>query len=191
MLYATVFRVAVIGTVLASSAASQVAPDAAGRIASRVAGGAPTQSEWNQLARLLGAWVADTGSGGKPGAAIRGGETWSTDLENHVLVRRDHSEYAATLDRAAFRHDGLMVLARAAGEWVAHSFDNEGHVIDYRVMANDTAVVFTSSADASMPQFRLTYRPRGAEYVETFEIAPPGHAGAFQPYVAGRLRRAP
>jgi hypothetical protein len=84
-----------------------------------------------------------------------------------------------------------MIVAPAAGsEFVAHSYDNEGHVIDYRVIATDTVIVLTSLPDTTMPRFRLTYRPRGTGYMETFEIAPPGRPEAFESYVSGTLRRA-
>ncbi len=151
-----------------------------------------TAPAWGALTRLVGTWVADSGSGGKPGVAIRGGEAWSRDLDGRVLVRRDYSEYAATPARAAFRHEGLTVISPAPdGGMVAHTYDSEGHVIDYVVAVTDTVIVFTSPPTASTPQFRLTYRPRGTGYAVTFEIAPPGRAGQFQRYVAGSLRRAP
>jgi hypothetical protein len=147
---------------------------------------------WGALDRLVGTWVADSGSGGRPGAAIRGGETWQRDLDGRVLVRRDFSEYPATADRPARRHEGFTMIAPAAGgRLTAHSYDNEGHVIEYEVAVSDTAIVFTSRAVPSAPRFRLTYRPAGPGYDVLFEIAPPGPADAFRPYVKGRLHRAP
>src|SRR5438874_1782797 len=87
---------------------------------------------------LVGTWVADSGSGGKPGMAVRGGETWVHDLDGRVLSRRDYSEYRATSTRPAFRHEGVMLIAPAAGGgFLAHSYDNEGHVIDYSIVASD------------------------------------------------------
>src|SRR5207249_4935160 len=104
------------------------------------------QPEWGPLERLLGTWVADSGSGGTPGAATRGGEVWARDLNGLVLIRRDFSEYPPSANRPAWRHEGLMIIApsRNAG-FSAYTFDNEGHVIVYNVTAADSAVVFTSS----------------------------------------------
>ncbi len=146
---------------------------------------------WGPLERLVGAWVADSGAGGLPGAASRGGETWQLDLDGRVLVRRDFSEYPATAAGPARRHEGLTVVAPAAkGGFEAHAFDNEGHVIDYDVAAADSEIVLTSRAAPSAPRFRLTYRPAGAGWSVTFEVAPPGAPSAFRPYVSGGLRRA-
>src|SRR5690349_17932158 len=90
--------------------------------------------DWAALAGLVGEWVAESGSGGQPGVATRGGEIWTRELDGHVLVRRDFSEYAATAERAAFRHDGLTVFSRSpSGALRAHFHDNEGHSIDYDV----------------------------------------------------------
>ncbi|MFI5230424.1 MAG: hypothetical protein ACHQWU_15220 [Gemmatimonadales bacterium] len=146
---------------------------------------------WGPLDKLLGSWVADSGSGGRPGAAIRGGETWARDLDGRVLVRHDFSEYPASTSRPAFRHDGLMVIAPAAAGFEAYSFDNEGHVITYGVVAGDTAVVLTSLLATGQPQFRLTYRPTSSGYAVGFEIATPDRPGVFRPYVTGGLHHAP
>ena len=147
---------------------------------------------WGRLAGLVGTWSAESGSGGQPGVAVRGGETWTRDLNGQVLLRREYSEYPATPSRAAFRHEGLTVISPATeGGFVAHSYDTEGHVIDYVVIVTDSAIVFTSRPAASAPQFRLTYRARGARYAVIFQIAPPGHPEQFQDYVTGVLRRTP
>ncbi len=153
---------------------------------------AEAPSGWAELQRLVGSWRADSGSGGAPGTALRGAETWRAELDGRVLVRRDTSEYAATARHPAFRHAGLTVFAPApAGGLEARSFDNEGHVIDYDVAAADTAIVLTSRPVAGAPRFRLAYRPAGEAWDVTFEIAPPGAPGAFRRYVAGRMHRAP
>ncbi|HXT15396.1 MAG TPA: hypothetical protein VN706_07175 [Gemmatimonadaceae bacterium] len=152
---------------------------------------ATTAPTWGPLGKLLGSWTADSGGGGRPGMAVRGGETWVRDLNDRVIVRRDFSEYPATAQRAAFRHEGLMVIAPAAAGFAARAFDNEGHVITYQLVASDTAIVLTSDAVRAQPQFRLTYRPTPNGYDVGFEIAPPDRPGEFKPYVAGRLHRAP
>ncbi len=151
---------------------------------------ATTHSAYGPLERLVGTWAADSGSGGQPGVAIRGGETWTLDLNGHVLVRRDYSEYRATSTRPAFRHEGLMLIGIApAGGFLAHSYDNEGHIIDYSIAASDSAIVFTSAAIPSAPQFRLTYRVAGDKCAVEFEIAAPDQPGMFRAYVTGVLHR--
>jgi hypothetical protein len=143
------------------------------------------------LQPLLGAWTAEDGSGGTPGRAVRGGETWAADLDGRVIVRRYFSEYPASPQRAAFRLEGMTVVARTpTGGLVAHDFDNDGHVIDYVVEATDTAIVFTSEATAAGPRFRLTFRPVAGRLNVQFEIAKAGEPNHFTSYVAGSLRRA-
>jgi hypothetical protein len=153
---------------------------------------APARPSWGPFERLQGTWVADSGSGGHPGAAARAGETWTQDLNGRVLLRRDYSEYPASSDHVAFRHEGLMVIAPSpTGGFNAWSYDNEGHVIQYGVLAHDSAVVFTSTATPGQPQFRLTYSQTGRGYSVQFEIAAPNAPGQFRMYVAGGLHRAP
>lgn len=145
---------------------------------------------WGALDRLVGTWVADSGSGGRPGAALRGGETWQLELDGRLLVRRDFSEYPATAASPAHRHEGLTVIAPApGGGFTAHTYDNEGHVIDYDVAASDTAIVFTSRPAPSTPRFRLVYRPTDTGYSVSFEIASPDQPVRFRPYVTGGLHR--
>src|SRR4051812_4694865 len=68
---------------------------------------AQTTPAWGPLNNLVGEWVAGAGSGGKPGDAIRAGESWQTELDGKILVRHDFSEYAAADGRPAFRHEGM------------------------------------------------------------------------------------
>jgi hypothetical protein len=148
------------------------------------------QPTFGPLERLVGTWAADSGSGGQPGVAVQGGETWTRDLAGRVLQRRDYSEYRATSTRPAFRHDGLMLIGPApGGGFLAHSYDNEGHVIDYSIVAADSAIVFTSRPAPATPQFRLTYRVTGDRCIVQFEIAPPDQPGVFRSYVTGAMHR--
>jgi hypothetical protein len=104
-----------------------------------------SQPDWGALVRLVGEWSADSGSGGEPGVATRGGETWTRELDGQVLVRRDFSEYAATAKRPAFRHEGLTVFSRSPSSAVrAHFNDNEGHSIDSDVASQGDSIVLTS-----------------------------------------------
>jgi len=71
-------------------------------------------------------------------------------------------------------------------------FDNEGHVIEYTATwsSGGETLTFLSKATAGAPQFRLTYKKVDAETLTiSFEMAPPGQAGAFKPYVSGQLKR--
>jgi hypothetical protein len=147
--------------------------------------------DWGALAGLVGEWVADSGSGGQPGMATRGGETWSRELDGHVLVRRDFSEYPASPMRPALRHEGLTVFSRSpSGALRARFDDNEGHSIDYDVVVRDDSIVLTSATTQTLPTFRLTYEAVSSGYTVQFETAPPDTPGEFRPYASGAIHRA-
>jgi len=55
-----------------------------------------------------------------------------------------------------------------------------------------STLVLVSEAGAPGPRFRLTYRWPARDRLElSFEIAPPGGAGEFKPYIQARLHRSP
>jgi hypothetical protein len=148
---------------------------------------AKLDSKWSVL---VGEWEGE--GSGSPGSG-GGTSSFQFDLQKQVLVRRSHSEYAAAEGRPATVHDDLMVIYPGGGEESrAIYFDNEGHVIDYKAKwsgAGDT-LTFVSKAAAGTPQFRLIYKKVDAQTLTVaFEMAPPGQAGAFKPYVSGRLKR--
>lgn len=141
-------------------------------------------------AALVGEW---TGEGtGQPGNGM-GTSSFQFDLQKQVLVRRSHSEYAASGGRPATIHDDLMVIyPGGAEESLAIYFDNEGHVIEYTASwsAGGDTLTFLSKPMSGAPQFRLTYKKVDAQTMTvSFEMAPPGQAGAFKPYVSGKLKR--
>lgn len=138
---------------------------------------------------LEGTW---TGVGeGKPGESV-GTATFSMDLDNKVVVRKNRTEFPATKDRPASVHEDLMIVYRDATQGLkAIYFDNEGHVINYDAgaAADGTSWTFTSHPAPSAPRFRLTYRKVDGDTVSTtFEIAPPGRE--FGVYLKGTSRRA-
>jgi hypothetical protein len=152
----------------------------------------PARPNWTPFEWLVGSWVADIGSGGQPGMATRGGETWALDLDRRVIIRRDYSDYPPTADRPAAHHEGMMVIAPlAGGGYSAHAYDNEGHNIDYDVAVGESTEVFTSRAVSGEPRFRLTYTRSVSGVDVKFEIAPPNQPGGFRVYVTGSMQRAP
>jgi hypothetical protein len=135
---------------------------------------------------LLGDWMAiDTPSG------ERGAFTFAFAAQNHVMVRTNEATYDATGDHPASRHDDLLVMYAEGGSLKADYFDSEGHVIRYTVETGEPGVVtFVSEVRQGEPRYRLTYHA-GADGVlrGTFEIAAPGAAAAFKPYLAWKARR--
>ena len=136
---------------------------------------------------LVGDW--DGSGSGTPGQGM-GTFSFKADLNDHILVRRAHSEYPATADHAAVVHDDLMVVY--ADQSKAIYFDNEGHVIHYDVQmdADTKGATFLSTDPMPLPLFRLTYRQRpGDELLVSFDIAQSHKVQDLKPYVSGTATR--
>ena len=146
-------------------------------------------AELRALAFLAGTW--ESVGGGQPGSGT-GTATFSWSLQQRVLVRSSFAEYPATAAAAASRHDDLMIIYTTASSGVrADYYDNEGHVIRYSVtVPSPKDAVFLGDAVAGEPRFRLTYKLVSDETLDgEFEIAPPGAADAFKPYLSWHSRR--
>jgi hypothetical protein len=150
----------------------------------------PVVDPWAGLRFLVGSWVG--GGSGTPGEAT-GAASFDLDLDGHVMVRRSRADVPEQPGkRAAVHHRDLMVIYPAAGGGGQHAvyFDNEGHVINYAVVASaPDRAVFTSDAAGGGPRFRLVYELDAAGVLHVdFAIAPPG--GEFATYTSGTLQRA-
>lgn len=146
---------------------------------------------WASFEYLLGDWVGE--GGGQPGQGT-GGFTFLPDLQNHILVRKNHAAYPATKDRPAFTHDDLMVVYRDSDHAPPRAvyFDSEGHVIHYSVTASadHKTIEFVSEALPSSPRYRLTYFVTGGDALTLkFEIAPPGKPDSFSTYIEAKAKR--
>jgi len=150
-------------------------------------------ADWSAWNFLLGDWVSTDGKG-QPGQASAGGFSFTFDLQKRLLVRRSFSEFPATKDTPALRHDDLMIVFQDETGRGARAvyFDNEGHVIHYAVALSDGGgtVTFVGDANAPGPRFRFVYRKQGDGSVALqFDIALPGKPEAFSKYVEGTARR--
>lgn len=136
---------------------------------------------------LIGEWAGE--GSGEPGA---GGGTFSfkPDLDQHVLVRKSHSEYPATGNKPEVVHNDLMIVysGSVGNPLKAIYFDNEGHTIQYSVTSDDNSAVFMSEKLLNGPTFRLTYRLLDEHTVNTsFEISRDGIT--FKTYLEGKSSR--
>ena len=143
-----------------------------------------TWEKWNWL---IGDW---TGEGsGSPGQ----GSGWFSllpDLDNKILVRKNHSEYPATKDKPQVIHDDLMIVYRNIedGRNKAVYFDNEGHVINYTASFSGNSIILTSDNIPNFPVFRLTYDSLDIENINVkFEMSRDGVN--FLTYTEGICRR--
>ena len=142
---------------------------------------------WDQWRWLTGEWVGE--GSGQPGT---GGGTFSfkTDLDQHVLIRKSHSEYTATADKPQVIHDDLMVVYPDFSGTPAKAiyFDNEGHTINYSITYSDKSIILTSDKIPNVPIFRLTYSLLDNETVNTkFEMSQDGVK--FFTYIEGKSKK--
>jgi hypothetical protein len=146
--------------------------------------------DWSAFQFLLGEW---TGEGsGNPGQG-NGIFTFSLDLQDHVIIRRNQSDYPETKTHAAFSHNDLMLIYQEPGKSArAIYFDNEDHTIQYNanISENGKSITFTSDSLPAKPQFQLTYTLLSDDsLLITFEIAPPSKPNIFAKYLEGRAHR--
>ncbi len=148
---------------------------------------------WEPFRFLVGDWV---GKGtGNPGEAT-GAFSFSFDLEEKILVRKNRADYPATKDKPAYSHTDLMVIYKEGPENRAIYFDNEGHTIHYAVTISKdlpTRITFLGDISTSAPRFRFVYSKINNDNMTfQFDIAPPGKPEGFSKYLEGSLvRRAP
>ena len=144
-------------------------------------------AKWDKWQWLVGNWKGE--GEGKPGQG-KGTFSFKPDLNEHVLVRKSHSEYPANGNRPATTHDDLMVVyADYTGTpSKAIYFDNEGHTINYSITYADKAIVMVSEKVQNVPTFRLTYTSLDSETVNTkFEMSQDGTT--FVTYVEGKSKK--
>jgi hypothetical protein len=145
---------------------------------------------WARWRFLLGEWT-DAGTGDPP--AGTGGSTFALELDGRILVRHNRADYPAAPDRPAVAHRDLLIVYPGACDSLfrASYFDNEGHVIQYRVLvpAVGGRAIFDSEGPEPGPRFRLTYETQAAGRIAVaFFTGPPG--GEVKRYVTGTLLRA-
>lgn len=148
-----------------------------------------TPDPWLRWRFLMGEWT-DAGTG-DPGAGS-GGSTFALELDGNILVRHNRADYPAMPGRPPVAHRDLLIVYPGPSDSLfrASYFDNEGHVIQYRVLAPVVGgrLVFDSDGAEAGPRFRLTYEAQADGGIAVaFFTAPPG--GELKRYVSGTLRR--
>ena len=151
--------------------------------------GQQSADRWKDFRFLIGDWKGEGGGASTgPGA---GAYTFLPELDGKILVRRSSSDYAGN---PATHHEDVMTVYREseAESPRAVYFDNEGHVIHYRIEVDAAAktVRFISLPRPGEPRYRLTYRETAKDVVAgLFEVAPPGNPEKFTKYLEWAARR--
>lgn len=141
---------------------------------------------WKNWSWLMGTWKGE--GNGRPGQGS-GTFSFTPDLDQHILVRKAHSEYPSASGKAAVHDDLLIVyMGNAQAPDRAIYFDNEGHTIQYTITVREKDIVFLSDVKPGVPVFRLTYTLLDPETVNTtFEMAQNG--SDFTKYIEGKSRK--
>ncbi len=151
--------------------------------------GQKSESPWAKWKPLIGEWKGE--GEGKPGQG-KGSFSFETDLGGKILIRKNHSEYPGEAGRPAIIHDDLMIVyAESSGDpSKSIYFDNEGHVIQYAILYEESGIIMTSAATEGTPRYRLTYRFLDDKTLSVkFEIASPQNLNDFKTYLDGRCVR--
>lgn len=133
---------------------------------------------WKKLDFLLGEWTGAAGEKDTPLGAGQGAYSFEPQLQNRIIVRRNQANYDS-----GTRHDDLMVIYLDAPDSAPQAiyWDNEGHVIRYRLaFPAANRVVFQS--DGAGPKYRLTYWLEGGSLNGRFEVGAP--AGDYKTYMS-------
>ena len=133
-----------------------------------------SSGQWDNLKFLIGDWTAESGA-----FSLR------PDLDGKILVRKNRSTAKGAV------HEDLMVIYSGPGAGNAGLraifWDNEDHVIQYKVTADGKQAVFVSDGEQG-PRYRLTYTSTAPAAISIkFEVAPPGKD--FQVYLQAPARR--
>jgi len=147
------------------------------------------EPDWRPWQFLKGKWVGEGSAEVGQGA---GYFTFEPDLQNKAWIRRNHSEFPATKDRAKYVHDDIMIvyLDQPTGQTRAFYCDTEAHVIQYAATfsADNRILTFLSDKQEGSARFRLTYIRTAADKMTlTLEIAQPSAPNDFRKIVEGRL----
>jgi hypothetical protein len=144
-------------------------------------------STWEKWNGLIGEWVGE--GSGQPGQG-GGFFTFKTDLDNNILVRKGHTEIAASENKPKVIHDDLMIIypGNPGSSTKSIYFDNEGHTINYTVTFPGNSIVLTSEKIPGVPVFRLSYTLLDKETVNTkFEMSRDGIT--FATYIEGKSKK--
>jgi hypothetical protein len=143
-------------------------------------------SNWDKWKSLIGNWIGE--GSGSPG---QGGGTFSftVDLDSNILIRKSHSEYSTSNGKAQI-HEDLMIIYNDINKNPSKAiyFDNEGHIINYKISYEDGMIILTSEKVTNSPFFRLVYSMFDNFTCNTkFEMSQDGEN--FRPYIEGKSKR--
>jgi hypothetical protein len=139
---------------------------------------APAENPFQSLSFLEGTWEAKTAGSSRVDAGGR--YAFVLELKNHIMGRHTIGKGSCKgPENFDCDHGDLLYIYPDGPQKALHAiyFDNEGHVIQYRVStpAPDTAV-FLSDNSQPGPQFRLIYERKVNTMFGKFQMRLPGQS---------------
>jgi hypothetical protein len=105
---------------------------------------------------LIGEWKdTDPHKSGTEGSSF----SFTFDLDKKIIVRKSNSSNIDITGRYKFFHKDLMIIYpdQTGKTDKAIYFDNEGHIINYRISFEGRSVIFKNYDMGNNPEYRLTY----------------------------------
>jgi hypothetical protein len=89
--------------------------------------------------------------------------SFAYDLDKKVIVRKSQTQYTDKTAGQKIIHQELMIIYpdQSGKSNKAICFDNEGHIINYKITFEGKAVIFKNYDRGNSPVYRLTYMRTG------------------------------
>ena len=117
--------------------------------------------KWNWL---IGDW--------KDGGSSQAGNESTTfsftfDLDKKIIVRKSNTQYSdKKANQKSIRQDLMIIYPDQSGKSdKAICFDNEGHIINYRISFEGKSIIFLNYDKGNSPVYRLTYTRLDGEII--------------------------
>jgi len=151
--------------------------------------GQQKKNPWEKWNFLIGEWVGE--GNGQPGQG-EGKFSFQKDLDGNILVRKNRTSFPEIANSKAFVHEDLLIVYPGSEVTPREAiyFDNEGHIIKYKISFIENSVILTSDLVAGTPRFRLSYVPVDSKTVKIdFEMASPQKPEEFKMYLSGKATK--
>ena len=143
-------------------------------------------ADWDSWQFLLGDWV---GGGVNNEDSGTGTFSFSLELQDRIIVRKDHFDFSKTKAHPAYSHDGLMIIYQKSPVSAVY-FGSEGHIVNYKVQVEQNKIVFLSDNTPFEPVFRITYIKEPNDTLSVlYEIARPEEPEIFSLFLEGIARK--
>jgi len=121
-----------------------------------VTGFGQEKSKLERYSWLLGEWQNDSKEKTNQ-AMVKFSFTY--DLARKIIIRRSSSQYPEIGKKVDFLHEDLMIIYpdQAGKPDKAVYFDNEGHIINYKISFSGRSVIFNNYDRGNNPAYRITY----------------------------------